>query len=166
MSCHYLTAVICRWLSPACRDVGFGVSSIKKSLKPRESMVGSTLLAKGASGNYPIHHNYTFWTLPHRGQGTQILQWPHWIRLWRWREGGMEKTNGWRVQKVLGLKTARQMERNKPRVKYWENTRSKGNSWERGRLQDMMKEKSKKRGKREWPHLSAVYQWRKAAVIK
>lgn len=36
-------------------------------------MVGSTLLAKGASGNYSIHHNYTNRTLAHRGQGTQIL---------------------------------------------------------------------------------------------
>lgn len=35
-----LTAVICRWLSLALFDVGLGVSSIKKSLKLRESMVG------------------------------------------------------------------------------------------------------------------------------
>lgn len=82
-----LTAVICWWLSLELCDVGLGVSSIKKSLKLRESMVGSTLLAKGASGNYSIHHNYTDRTLPHRGQGTQIPSWPHWTRLWAYREG-------------------------------------------------------------------------------
>lgn len=68
-----LTAVICRRLSPPLCDVGLGVCSIKKSLKLRESMVGSTLLVQGASGNYSIHHNYTNRTLPHIGQGTQIL---------------------------------------------------------------------------------------------
>lgn len=65
-------AAICPRLSPALRDVGLGVNSIKKALKLRESMVGSTLSAKGASGNYSIHHNYTNRTLAHRGQGTQI----------------------------------------------------------------------------------------------
>lgn len=89
-----LTAVICRWLSLALCDVGLGVSSIKKSLKLRESMVGSTLLAKGASGNYSIHHNYTNWTPPHRGQGTQIPSWPHWTRLRAYREGRREGRNG------------------------------------------------------------------------
>lgn len=102
--------MICRWLSLALCDVGWGVSSIKKSLKLRESMVGSTLLAKGASRNYSIHHNYTKRTLLHRGQGTQISSWPHWTRLRAYREEGRKRRircGGWKLnerKREAGLK--------------------------------------------------------------
>lgn len=66
------TAAICWWLSLALCDGGLRVNSIKKALRLKESMVGSTLLVKDASRNYSIHHNYTNRTLAHTGQGTQI----------------------------------------------------------------------------------------------